>query len=131
MPLDWSRRDGRHVSLPVVRHLASHPARRLGSLFVNGGGATGSAELVKTDGARLDALGGGRFDVIGWDLRGTGGSRVERCFDDQRKPRPVLGRVADPHDESAVAALRAEDGLLRAAVRSLERITARSHVDRR
>ena len=84
MPLDWSRRDGRHVSLPVVRHLASHPARRLGSLFVNGGGATGSAELVKTDGARLDALGGGRFDVIGWDLRGTGGSRVERCFDDQR-----------------------------------------------
>ena len=80
VPLDWSHRDRRFVSLPVVRHLASRPGLRLGSLFVNGGGATGSTDLVKADGARLDALGGGRFDVIGWALRGTAGAPVVRCF---------------------------------------------------
>jgi pimeloyl-ACP methyl ester carboxylesterase len=47
----------------------------------------GSTELVKSDGARLDALGRGRFDVVGWDLRGTGGSRVVRCFADERSRR--------------------------------------------
>jgi len=81
VPLDWTRPGGRQISLRVVRHLASRPGRRIGSLFVNGGGAAGSEELVRTDGARLDALGGGRFDVIGWALRGTpGATPIVRCF---------------------------------------------------
>ena len=84
VPLDWSRPRGATISLPVIRHLASRRGRRIGSLFVNAGGATGSVDAVRADGAGLDALGGGRFDVVGWALRGTGGSRVVRCFDDQR-----------------------------------------------
>ena len=84
VPLDWSHPDGRRISLPVVRYLASRPAPRLGSLFVNAGGATGSTEVVKADGALLDALGRGRFDVVGWALRGTRGSRVVNCFHDPR-----------------------------------------------
>lgn len=85
VPLDWARPGGPGMSLRVVRHLASRPTRRIGSLFINGGGATGSEELVRTEGARFDALGRGRFDVIGWALRGSGGSApMVRCFADQQ-----------------------------------------------
>ncbi len=85
VPLDWAHPGGPDISLAVIRHLASRPGRRIGSLFVNGGGAAGSVELVRTDGARLDALGRGRFDVIGWSLRGTPGSTpMVRCFAEQR-----------------------------------------------
>ncbi len=85
MPLDWARPHGAKISLAVIRYLASRPAKRIGSLFVNGGGASGSVELVRSDGARLDALGQGRFDVVGWALRGGAGAEpVVRCFADQR-----------------------------------------------
>jgi pimeloyl-ACP methyl ester carboxylesterase len=85
VPLDWADPGGPDISVAVIRHLASRPTRRIGSLFVNGGGAAGSVELVRTDGARLDALGRGRFDVVGWALRGTTGSTpMVRCFANQR-----------------------------------------------
>jgi pimeloyl-ACP methyl ester carboxylesterase len=85
VPLDWARPRGATISLAVIRYLATDRARRIGSLFVNGGGATGSVELVRSEGARLDAtLGGGRFDVVGWSLRGEAGSEpTVRCFASQ------------------------------------------------
>jgi pimeloyl-ACP methyl ester carboxylesterase len=39
---------------------------------------------VKEGGADLDKLGHGRFDVIGWDPRGTGASTHVRCFANAR-----------------------------------------------
>lgn len=85
VPLDWARPGGQKTSIEVIRHLASRPDRRIGSLFVNGGGASGSVDLVRSDGARLDALGQGRFDVVGWALRGGAGAEpMVRCFADQR-----------------------------------------------
>jgi pimeloyl-ACP methyl ester carboxylesterase len=85
VPLDWARPGGPKLTIAVIRHLASRPDRRIGSLFVNGGGASGSVELVRSDGARLDALGQGRFDVVGWALRGGAGAEpMVRCFADQR-----------------------------------------------
>ena len=84
VPLDWADPGAGTISLPVIRYLASRPAQRIGSLFVNGGGAMGSVDLVKSDGARLDALGQGRFDVVGWALRGTAGAEpMVQCFTDQ------------------------------------------------
>ena len=38
VPLDWARPGGRMITLSVIRHLASHPDQRIGSLFVNPGG---------------------------------------------------------------------------------------------
>jgi hypothetical protein len=35
IPLDWARHGGRVITLSVIRHLASHPGRRIGSLFVD------------------------------------------------------------------------------------------------
>jgi len=80
VPLRWSRPHGRKITLAVIRHLASHPERRIGSLFWNPGGPGGSLDRVRNEGEGLDAIVQGRFDLIGWDLRGTGESTHVRCF---------------------------------------------------
>jgi pimeloyl-ACP methyl ester carboxylesterase len=84
VPLDWDRPHGRMISLSVIRHLASKPERRIGSMFINPGGPGESGvELVRDGFADLDAWGGGRFDVVGWDPRGTNASTPVRCFPDE------------------------------------------------
>jgi pimeloyl-ACP methyl ester carboxylesterase len=81
VPLDWDRPDGRTISLALVRHLASRPGERIGTLFINPGGPgdTGVG-LVRGDPTGVDAFGGGRFDVVSWDPRGTNGSTRVSCF---------------------------------------------------
>ena len=81
VPLDWARHAGRTITLSVIRHLASHPAQRIGSLFVNPGGPGDSGvSAVAEQGGALDAITGGRFDIVGWDPRGSGGSTPVSCF---------------------------------------------------
>ncbi|UGS34156.1 alpha/beta hydrolase [Capillimicrobium parvum] len=80
VPLDWNRPHGRKIRLAVIRRAASRTEQRIGSLFVNPGGPGGSVEKVREDGTALDAAGQGRFDVVGWDIRGAGASTHVRCF---------------------------------------------------
>jgi pimeloyl-ACP methyl ester carboxylesterase len=83
--LDWDRPRGRTISLAVIRHLASRPEERIGSLFVNPGGPGESGVgLVSGAGSELDGWGDGRFDVVSWDPRGTNASTPVRCFRTQR-----------------------------------------------
>jgi pimeloyl-ACP methyl ester carboxylesterase len=83
VPLDWAHPGGRTIALSLIRHLASHPERRIGSLFVNPGGPGDSGvDAVAGRGDALDAVTGGRFDVVGWDPRGSGGSAPVGCFAD-------------------------------------------------
>ena len=81
VPLDWTHQGGRTITLSVIRHLASHPGQRIGSLFVNPGGPGDSGVAAVTEqGGALDAITGGRFDIVGWDPRGSGGSTPVSCF---------------------------------------------------
>jgi pimeloyl-ACP methyl ester carboxylesterase len=97
VPLDWAHPRAGTISLAVIRYLASRPARRIGSLFVNGGGASGSVEPVRSEGARLDALGQGRFDVVGWALRGGAGAEpMVRCFASQQSRKRFWGGLSIP-----------------------------------
>jgi hypothetical protein len=70
------------IALAVARHPASRPEQRIGSLFVNPGGPGDSGVgYVAERGAALGAMTGGRFDIVGWDLRGgAGGGAPVRCF---------------------------------------------------
>lgn len=106
VPLDWSRPLGPEISLAVIRYRASGPGRRIGSLFVNPGGPAGSVQQVKRDGAKLDAAGQGRFDIVGWDVRGAGESTRARCFRSQRSWRRFFGRWALPIPGTTKASLR-------------------------
>jgi pimeloyl-ACP methyl ester carboxylesterase len=80
-PLDYSDPQGATIELAVIRHLATDPANRLGTLFVNPGGpgGPGTVQLPQYLGffpATLSA----RFDLISWDPRGVGASTAVLCF---------------------------------------------------
>ena len=75
-PLDYDDPDGTAVTLALARRRAT--ARdRLGTLFVNPGGPGGSGRGYA---AGFDAHGLERYDVVGWDPRGVGGSTPVVCF---------------------------------------------------
>lgn len=79
--LDWGRHGGKKIELAVIRHLAAGPGPRIGSLFFTPGGPGDSGVGAVTErGDGLDALSGGRFDVVSWDPRGSGGSASVSCF---------------------------------------------------
>ncbi|MEN9645029.1 MAG: hypothetical protein RL238_1698 [Actinomycetota bacterium] len=84
VPLDWSDPDGDTISLYVVRHRAVDPDRRIGTLLVNPGGPGfgGSGLAYSADSVYgQDLL--DRFDIVGWDPRGTGYSEpYVDCIDD-------------------------------------------------
>jgi pimeloyl-ACP methyl ester carboxylesterase len=86
VPLDWRRPGGRRISLAVIRHPASRPEQRIGSLLLNPGGPGDSGlQAVRERGASLDALTNGRFDVVSWDVRGSGLSAPVSCFATRRE----------------------------------------------
>ena len=81
VPLDWDNPDGKQIELAVIRHLASRPAERIGSLFVNPGGPGASGVgFVQNLASTIDEWGAGRFDVVSWDPRGTNASTSVTCF---------------------------------------------------
>ncbi len=85
VPLNWDRPDGRQIELKVARHLAGDPSRRIGTVFASPGGPGESGvDLVTNSGGELDAIGQGRFDIVGYDPRGTNGSTRIRCFADHQ-----------------------------------------------
>jgi pimeloyl-ACP methyl ester carboxylesterase len=81
VPLDWGDVNGAQIQLAVIRHVATQSRRRIGTIFFNPGGpGVSGVDTVKAAGADLDNLGGGRFDIVSWDPRGTGASTRVRCF---------------------------------------------------
>jgi pimeloyl-ACP methyl ester carboxylesterase len=92
VPLDWNHPNGPEISLAVARHRASKPNERIGSLFINyGGPGVPGVPAVLAAGADLDKLGAGRFDVVGWDPRGTGDSTHIRCFENEKSMEQFWG----------------------------------------
>jgi pimeloyl-ACP methyl ester carboxylesterase len=85
VPLDWDHPNGRTIHLALIRHLASKPKQRIGTLFINPGGPgdTGVG-LVSGDPKGVDDFGDGRFDVVSWDPRGTHASTRVHCFHSRR-----------------------------------------------
>ena len=74
-PLDYFATGTESVRLPVVRHLALKPNERIGSLLVNPGGPGFGGTYLARNAATIfteEIL--DRFDVVGWDPRGTGES---------------------------------------------------------
>ena len=72
VPLDYADPQGETIELYVTRHRAG-PGGRIGSLLVNNGGPGSPASTMGINATSwfLPAI-TERFDVIGWDPRGTG-----------------------------------------------------------
>ena len=82
VPLDYSRADGRKISLALLRKPATQASGRIGSLLMNPGGPGESGiEFLRSDVASLRNL-NARFDLVSWDPRGVAGSTPVTCVDD-------------------------------------------------
>jgi pimeloyl-ACP methyl ester carboxylesterase len=80
VPLDYRRPHGEMIDIAVMRHPATDPAHRIGSLFVNGGGPSEQLLPIRADYARIPAAWRARYDIVGFDPRGFGYSTAVRCF---------------------------------------------------
>ena len=84
VPLDYSNADSETISLYMTRRLASNPSERIGTLLVNPGGPGFGGSYLAQQAEYIfssDLL--ERFDILGFDPRGTGVSEPAiDCIDD-------------------------------------------------
>ncbi|MFC9161215.1 alpha/beta hydrolase [Streptomyces fungicidicus] len=102
MPQEYTEPEGAQIPLAVMRHRATDPDQRIGSLLFNPGGPGVSAtetlrNLPKTAGTpgAFSAEVLARFDVIAMDPRGVGQSRAVRCLTDKQRA-DAAGTAFDP-----------------------------------
>jgi pimeloyl-ACP methyl ester carboxylesterase len=101
VPLDYDRPHAATIKLRILKRPAGHPAERIGTLFVNPGGPGGSAADFAPYAAHLlgDEV-AKRFDVVGIDPRGVGGSTPVKCKNSQ--PHPAYPVSAFPYTPKQV-----------------------------
>ena len=80
VPADHADPGGPTVELAVGMLPAGDPSRRAGYLLANPGGPGGGMQGFLDFGAGLSPYLLERFDVIGWDPRGVGGSVPSSCW---------------------------------------------------
>ena len=91
VPLSYRDPRGAMISIAVVRHLATDPARRAGTLFFNSGGPTQQIEDLVNGFGQLPATLTARYDIITFDPRGFGYSTAVRCFPTMAAESKFLG----------------------------------------
>jgi pimeloyl-ACP methyl ester carboxylesterase len=94
VPLDYAHPAGATIRLAVIKHPATDPAHRIGSLFFNPGGpgAPGVAALPLLYG-QFPAAVRARFDVVSFDPRGIGQSTDLQCFDTIGQEQQLLSEA--------------------------------------
>jgi pimeloyl-ACP methyl ester carboxylesterase len=91
VPLDYRHPGGTTISIAVMRHLATDPARALGSLFINGGGPNPQIDDFPGAYRTFPTPVRARYDLITFDPRGFGYSTDVRCFPDSQAERKLVG----------------------------------------
>lgn len=102
VPLDPARPDVEQIRLALARVPARDPSRRIGSLVVNPGGpGAPGTDFVQAVARGLPKQVTDRFDVVGWDPRGSGtsspvdcGSKLDYLFDVDTAPDDAAERAA-------------------------------------
>ncbi|HET7467430.1 MAG TPA: alpha/beta hydrolase [Candidatus Dormibacteraeota bacterium] len=104
VPLDYSNPNGDTIKIALIRKPATDSAHRIGSLLTNPGGPGASGiDYLKSSASSLRNL-NVRFDLIGFDPRGTGQSSPIRCLTGpQEDAFNALDSVLDDPVEKAAA----------------------------
>jgi pimeloyl-ACP methyl ester carboxylesterase len=94
IPLDYRHPNAsQQISIAVIRHLATDPAQRLGSLFVNGGGPSAQIDALVSSYQAIPAAIRARYDIIDFDPRGFGASTAVQCFPDLSAEIALFSRL--------------------------------------
>ena len=95
VPLSYRHPRGATIRIAVLRHRATDPARRIGTLFFNAGGPMEQvANLVYNFGELVPAAIAARYDIITFDPRGFGYSTAIRCFPTMAAESKFLGGLS-------------------------------------
>jgi pimeloyl-ACP methyl ester carboxylesterase len=110
VPLDYADPAGETLEIAVLARPAGEPSQRLGAMVVNPGGPgePGTSYAARSDSFFRDQL-TDRFDVVGFDPRGTGDSSPVDCLTDEELDAYVAG---DP-DPAAAEEVREYVGRVR------------------
>ncbi|MFC5661863.1 alpha/beta hydrolase [Kitasatospora misakiensis] len=114
VPLDYADPSGGTLDVGVARIAAAKPGRRAGSLVVNPGGPGNSGvNTVLYDGRNYDGPLRERYDLVGFDPRGTGLSAPINCLDDRTRDGWLTTDNPGPdHGKLLADACRAKYGTL-------------------
>ena len=85
VPLDYDEPDGETIDLALLKVPAGEPGERVGSLVVNPGGpGSPGTDYAAASGQQFRPALTDRFDVVGFDPRGTGDSAPVDCLTDEQ-----------------------------------------------
>ena len=94
VPLRYRHPKRGEIELAVIRHRATDPAHRIGTLSYEGGpGDRGTTQLpgfFERAGTAVQA----RFDFVSWDPRGVGASTAVHCFATEEEQNRYLQGIA-------------------------------------
>ncbi|MER7754379.1 alpha/beta hydrolase [Kitasatospora sp. NPDC097643] len=114
VPLDYANPAADALDIALIRLPAAKPDQRVGSLMVNPGGPGESGvDMVKYGAKEFAGALHNRFDVVGFDPRGTGDSSPVVCYDDQQ--HDAANQLDTPLDPAAHKAERVKQSTAHAA----------------
>jgi pimeloyl-ACP methyl ester carboxylesterase len=109
VPLDYRDGNAGTLALPVARMPATDPGKRLGTLIVNfGGPGDPTSETLRAGAVAVFAGLNDRYDILGFDPRGTGGTDAIDCDANIEEIGPIAQPFPTP-DTLDPAALVARD----------------------
>lgn len=108
VPLDYAAPQGQQLEIAVTRLPARSKSKRIGSLITNPGGPGASGVSFISQAARFFSPDiKSRFDLVGFDPRGVGGSAPVRCLDAPQLDE-YFGTDSAPDDQRELTALSTE-----------------------
>jgi len=112
VPLDYTKPAGQTIELRARKVPARDRSGKVGTLFINPGGPGASGEqFAASAGFVLGSSLLRKFDVIGWDPRGVGGSTPVRCLDTAQLDK-FIATDGSPDNDAEIADLNNEAKLL-------------------
>ncbi|WP_181770934.1 alpha/beta hydrolase [Amycolatopsis pittospori] len=114
VPMDYRRPDGPKFTVPLIKAAATRPGGRLGTLVAGAGGPGQSGvAMVKDIAGTWPASVRERFDLVGFDPRGIGGSEPRLTCETEGEPTekapeglPLIGAEVPRTRQYAEACLR-------------------------
>lgn len=95
VPLDYAHPAGAKITIAVIKHPATDPARRIGTLFYNPGGPGGSGvDFMRVGYFLFPPAVRARFDIVSFDPRGIGQSTVLKCFASNQQEQQLLSPIS-------------------------------------
>jgi pimeloyl-ACP methyl ester carboxylesterase len=112
VPIDYTKPDGKEITIGLLHRRSINLAERIGALVINPGGPgqSGMVAAAGMAGQGWDGALADKFDLVGFDPRGVGASEPKvKCLSDKEKDDERLEPPVEGATPEAVAAIEQEN----------------------